>query len=87
MVQRLVGMKPTTTSLSTSDLAYPGKGMFLLPLQAQHHKVVIEDQRFREIHVWEVLETLYMYSHFYGEMTCNRHCILLAILQYDWFDT
>jgi hypothetical protein len=53
----------------------------------QHHKVVIEDQRFREIYVWEVLETLYMYLHFYGEMTCSSHFILLAILQYDWFDT
>jgi hypothetical protein len=82
-----VGMKPTTPSLLTSDLAHPSKGMFLLPLQGQHHKVVIEYQRFREIHVWEVLETLYMYSHFYGEMTCSSHFILLAILQYDWFDT
>lgn len=54
VVQRLVVMKPTTPSLSTSDLAYPSKGMFLLPLQAQHHKVVIEDQRFRKIHVWGV---------------------------------
>jgi hypothetical protein len=54
----------------------------------QHHKVVIEDQRFRKIHdVWEVLETLYEHSLLYGEMACSSHCILLAILQYDWFDT
>jgi hypothetical protein len=82
-----VGMKPTTPSLSTSDLAYPSKCMFLLPFQMQHHKVVIEDQRFRKIHVWGGSETLYEHSHFYGEMPCSSHCILLAILEYDWFDT
>jgi hypothetical protein len=67
VVQRLVGMKPTTPSLSTSDLAYPSKGMFILPLQMQHHKVVIEDQRFREIHVWGGVRKRSMSIHIFTE--------------------